>query len=61
MGKRLAVLRSGRSLEYALEASQPPANVFRESLFAAKQQLQRARGAMTTGYDGTEELLRIAP
>ena len=56
----LAALRGGRSLTTAYEASLPSENVFEESLVAAKQDLQKARGLLSTGYDGSEELLRIA-
>ena len=56
----LATLRAGRSLTYALEVSRPPENVFRESLLRAKEELQRARATLTTGYSGSAELVRIA-
>ena len=56
----LAALRGGRSLTIAYEISRPSENVFEEYLVAAKQDLQKARGLLSTGYDGSEELLRIA-
>ena len=56
----LAALRGGDSLEYAFEASRPSSTVFEESLLASKRSLEKARGLLSTGYDGSEELLRIA-
>ncbi|MDE0164339.1 MAG: ParB N-terminal domain-containing protein [Bryobacterales bacterium] len=56
----VAALRSGRDLAYAFETSRPSGTVFEESLLASKRELQKARGMLSTGYDGSEELLRIA-
>ena len=56
----LAALRRGMELSIAYEVSRPPPNVFEESLMAAKQHLERARSTLSTGYDGSNELLRIA-
>ena len=56
----IAALRSGHDLAYAFEASRPSGTVFEESLLASKRELQKARGMLSTGYDGSEELLRIA-
>ena len=56
----LAALRSGNSLEIAFETSRPSANVFEESLLAAKRSLEKARALLSNGYDGSEELLRTA-
>ena len=56
----LATLRDGYSLEIAFEASRPSSNVFEESLLAAKRNLEKARALLSTGYDGSEELLRAA-
>lgn len=33
---------------------------FREAVVLAKQSLQRARGTVLTGYDGSEDLLKTA-
>ncbi len=55
-----AALRNSQDLAYAFEVSRPSTNVFTESLVASKQHLQKARGMLSTGYDGSEELLRIA-
>lgn len=55
-----AGLRAGIELSKAFEISQPPGQRFEESLLAAKRELTTARGVMTTGYDNSEALLRIA-
>ena len=55
----LAALRDGGGLDYAFEASRPSSTVFEESLLASKRNLEKARGLLSTGYDGSEELLRI--
>ncbi len=56
----LAALRGGSGLAYAFETTRASSTVFTESLVAAKQHLQKARGILSTGYDGSEEVLRIA-
>ena len=56
----IAALRDGQPLVYAYEASRPSSTVFEESLLASKRNLEKARGLLSTGYDGSEELLRIA-
>ena len=56
----LAALRGGASLESAYELSRPSPNVFVEALVAARRNLQKAHGVLSVGYDGSEELLRIA-
>lgn len=56
----LGALRAGRGLELALEAGRPPTAVFRESLLASKRELEQARASLTTGFDGSQDLLRIA-
>ena len=56
----LAALRSGHDLTYAYEASRPSSTVFEDSLFASKRDLQKAHSLLSVGYDGSEELLRIA-
>ena len=55
-----ASLRNGSGLDAAYELSRPTTNVFVESLVAARQNLQKARGMLSVGYDGSDELLRIA-
>lgn len=56
----LAAIRSGVSLDQALELTRPASTVLEESLLAAKRELLRAHGYLTTGYDKSEDLLRIA-
>jgi hypothetical protein len=56
----VAALRDGADISTAFELSRPAAAVFEESLLKGKRELTRARVNLTTGYDGTEELLRIA-
>ena len=56
----LAALRQGAELSLAFETSRPSSNLFEEALVAAKQHLEKARGILSTGYDGSKELLRIA-
>ena len=55
-----AALRNSQDLAYAFEVSRPPTNVFTDSLIASKKHLQKARAMLSTGYDGSEELLRVA-
>jgi hypothetical protein len=56
----VAALRDGTDLPAAYELSRPPTMVFEEALLKAKRELTRARAHLTTGYDNSEELLRIA-
>lgn len=56
----IAALRAGAELSDAFEISRPPTTVFEEALLAAKRELTTARANLTTGYDRSEALLRIA-
>lgn len=56
----VAAIRSGGSLQKAFEISQPPESIFEQSLTNAKMQLTQARAYLSTGYDKSEELLRLA-
>jgi len=56
----VAALRSGSTLSKAFEISRPASSVFEEALIAAKRELSTARAHLTTGYDKSEALLRIA-
>jgi hypothetical protein len=56
----IAALRAGTDLAKAFEISRPPSAVFEEALLAAKRELTTARAHLTTGYDKSEALLRIA-
>jgi hypothetical protein len=44
----------------SLEISKGDERVFRESLVEAKQNLQKARGTVLTGYSGNEDLRKTA-
>ncbi len=56
----LAALRSGAHIEAAYETSRPSSKVFEAALFEAKSSLQKAKGMLSSGYSGSEELLRAA-
>lgn len=53
-------LRSGVALSKAFEISRPPQAVLESALLAAKRELTTARAYLTTGYDNSEQLLRVA-
>jgi ParB-like nuclease domain len=55
-----AALRKGLPLTVSLEISKGDERVFREALVEAKQNLQKARGTVLTGYDGNEDLRETA-
>lgn len=56
----LAALRAGHNLNFAYELSRPSSAVFDDALHHAKRELQKARSMLSTGYDGSEELLKTA-
>lgn len=56
----VAALRDNTELDVAYELSRPQNAVFEEALLRAKRELIRARATLTTGYDASEELLKIA-
>ena len=56
----VAALRAGNELTRAFEISRPTSTVFEESLHAAKRNLEKARGLLSTGYDGSRQLLSVA-
>ncbi len=56
----VAALRAGADLANAFEMSRPPTTVFEEALLAAKRDLTTAQAHLTTGYDNSESLLKIA-
>lgn len=56
----VAALRDGESLSYSFELSRSSDSLFEESLLAAKRSLQKARAYLTTGYDGEENILKVA-
>jgi hypothetical protein len=53
----LSLLRRDYSLDVAFENSIGDPRRFREALFAAKEELQKAKATVTTGYAGEEDLL----
>ncbi len=53
----LSLLRRGYLLDAAFEHSKGDPRRFREALFAAKEELQKAKATVTTGYAGEEDLL----
>ena len=61
LGKKsaLAALRSGYGLKRAHEISIGDDRRFTDALTSAKEELQRARAVVTTGYDGDEELFHV--
>lgn len=56
----LSALRSGHAIDSAYELTRPSASVFEDSLLGAKRSLQKARGLLSIGYDGSADLLREA-
>ena len=56
----VAALRDGSGLSVAFELSRPSSTVFEESLLASKRNLQKAHSMLSAGYDGSDDLLRIA-
>ena len=56
----VSALRAGESLAVAYEISRSSTTVFEESLYSALRSLQKARGLLSIGYDGSKELLRTA-
>jgi hypothetical protein len=53
-------LRARLPLAVALEVSYGDEKVFHSALIQAKEALQKARGTLTTGFNGEEELMRLA-
>ena len=56
----VAALRAGTELTLAYEISRPSSTVFEDSLHASKRDLEKARSLVSTGYDGSEQLLAVA-
>ena len=56
----IAALRSGETLLTAYEIGKPSPGVFEESLTSSRRSLEKARSKLSAGYDGSENLLRIA-
>jgi len=55
----VAALRAGYSLETAHDISIGDDRRFREALTAAKEELQQAKGTVTTGYAGETDLMEM--
>lgn len=55
-----AALTKGLALNVSLDISKGDERVFRESLVEAKQNLQKARGTVLSGYGGNLDLLETA-
>lgn len=53
-------LRAGAPLEKAFEISRPPDAIFESALLAAKRELTTVRAYLTTGYDNSDALFRVA-
>ncbi len=56
----IAALRNDVGLEKAFEISRPPTQVFENALLSAKRDLTTARAHLTTGFDMSDALFRIA-
>ena len=56
----VAALRAGTELTVSFEISRPSSTVFEDSLHAAKRGLEKARSLVSTGYDGSGQLLAVA-
>ena len=55
-GLTTTVLANSSSYEY----SRPASTVLEEALLSAKRSLQKARGFLTTGFDESEDILKVA-
>ena len=56
----LTELRRTNNLVHAYELTHPSSTVFEESLIEAKQNLKKARGVLSIGYNGSSKLFEIA-
>lgn len=53
-------LKDGESLSYALDLTKSESSLFEDSLLDTKKYLLKAKGLVSTGFDGGESLVRIA-
>jgi len=53
-------LKDGESLSYAIDLTKSESNLFEDSLLDTKKHLLKAKGLVSTGFDGGESLVRIA-
>lgn len=56
----VSALKAGVELTQAYEMSRPVITVFEETLYATKRELEKTRGLVSTGYDGSDQLLAVA-
>lgn len=56
----LDALRAGMHLSVALEVGEGDEALFRRSLLRSKESLQKARATLSTGYDGSRDLIQLA-
>lgn len=56
----LIALREGVSLAFAFEISRPASSLLEEALITSRRSLERAHGKLSSGYFGSQELLRVA-
>ena len=56
----IAALRDTNDVSISYEYSRPASAVLEEALLSAKRSLQKARGFLTTGFDGSEDMLKVA-
>lgn len=56
----VAALRAGEELGRSFEISRPVTSVFEDALLAAKRELTTARAVLSSGYDNSQELLKVA-
>ena len=56
----IAALRDTNDVSISYEYSRPAAAVLEDALLSAKRSLQKARGFLTTGFDDSEDMLKVA-
>jgi hypothetical protein len=58
--RNLDLALKSREATASLRRGSPPAQLFEDSLYSAKNFLKKARALLSVGYDESEELLRVA-
>lgn len=56
----IAALRDTNDVSISYEYSRPASAVLEEALLSAKRSLQKVRGLLTTGFDDSEDMLKVA-
>ena len=56
----IAALRDTNDVSISYEYSRPASAVLEEALLSAKRSLQKVRGFLTTGFDESEDMLKVA-